>query len=339
MLQTSTTPHPGHFIPGFDNFRFFNHAQTVSLPSLILLVALAERSSGAYRLWFAVASVWWALIFVTGARGTVLGVLAGLMTVVATRKGDSRRWVSELLRTGLVGVVLYCVFFLAVPAVLGRGHWDQISSVINRSVTHPVSDRGRIWWLAVEMISDSPLLGAGPAHFAHAAPKVDFGAHPHNWVLQIGAEWGLIALLALCVAVALAFRALLGSAAKIDSSDRANHSMLCAWISIGVGILADGLVSGLIVMPVSQLWIALYLGLAWGWTATRHNAYREAAPPAQGWLPGCAFVGLILLSIALYLLGVFPEVKNLQQHEEETFTPAMYPNGVLRPRIWSAGHF
>lgn len=33
----------------------------------------------------------------------------------------------------------------------------------------------------------------------------------------------------------------------------------------GAAILLDGLVSGPLVMPVSQLWLAIYAGLAWGW--------------------------------------------------------------------------
>ena len=46
--------------------------------------------------------------------------------------------------------------------------------------------------MAVERqeLRSSPWLGIGPMQFAALASVV--GAHPHNWPLQVAAEWGLL---------------------------------------------------------------------------------------------------------------------------------------------------
>ena len=62
---------------------------------------------------------------------------------------------------------------------------------------------------------------------------------------------------------AYALRALHCCGAQLSPSDAANQAMLTCWLATGAAILLDGLVSGLLVMPVSQLWLAIYAGLAW----------------------------------------------------------------------------
>lgn len=83
------------------------------------------------------------------------------------------------------------------------------------------------------------------------------------------------ALLCLCGAVGLAMRRLVRTVRLIPAGDANSHTMLATWIAIGVAILVDGLVSGLIVMPASQLLIALYLGCAAGWCMSFNPAGRS----------------------------------------------------------------
>ena len=96
------------------------------------------------------------------------------------------------------------------------------------------------------MIQADPWAGAGPAHFAHYGRDLPFGAHPHNWVLQIGSEWGLPALVCLCAALLLSFRRL---SRHGNFASENKLALPAAWWVTGTAIVVDGLFSGIILMP------------------------------------------------------------------------------------------
>lgn len=145
--------------------------------------------------------------------------------------------------------------------------------MVQRSVESPASSRTVLWWRAWELVAAHPFLGVGPLHFAHDSAALNLPAHPHNWVMQIGAEWGLPAL------------------------------------------LVDGLLSGLIVMPVSQLLIVLY-----------GAGYRR-------WLAAA----VVLASMAALLYGAWPGLPVALRLEAEPSTP---PTGnIYNPRLWRDGMF
>jgi putative inorganic carbon (HCO3(-)) transporter len=156
--------------------------------------------------------------------------------------------------------------------------------------------------------------------------------------LQIGCEWGIPALLCLMAAIGLGFKRLLAVRQYLDSNDVNNHTTLAAWLTIGVAILVDGLVSGLIVMPTSQLWIALYIGCAWGWTVSM-------TPPTQMKTVRLSMTirlgGILILLASLYFLfnGLWSEILNLPAYEEQNMQKDRYPDAILHPRIWAGGYF
>uniref|UniRef100_UPI00293D8038 O-antigen ligase family protein n=1 Tax=Janthinobacterium sp. TaxID=1871054 RepID=UPI00293D8038 len=262
------------FAPGFSNYRFLNHAQTVSLPLLVLLAVLDRPAGKARPLWLGLAGFWWALLMLFGARGSIIGLLGAGLAVALLRRRHARALCATLCLTAALGALIYAVFFAALPLALGMQPFGALQDLAQRTAVDAGSGRMPLWRAASGLIAAHPWLGAGPLHFAHYA--VDKGAaHPHDWVLQIGAEWGLPALLCLCLAILSAARALLDKVAALAPEDARNHSIGAAWIWIGGAVLVDGLVSGLIVMPLSQLMIALYLGCALAWT-------RAPAPAPLG---------------------------------------------------------
>lgn len=335
LIKHGGQPSNAWLILGFDNYRFFNHVQTISLPLLGLLVC---RSNGGKKniLPWIVTSVWWTLLFVSAGRGTFIGLLAGVSVSLFCLRRDAWLWCRVMLWSALIGLGVYLLFYVLVPLSLGLQPFGFLFSVIGRTIENPDSSRWPLWVRAWEIMMAHPWLGAGPLHFAHFGRDVQIGAHPHNWVLQIACEWGIPALFCLTSAMAIGFKSLLATRQYLDPTDVKNQAALAAWIATGVAILVDGLVSGLIAMPTSQLWIVLYLGCAWGWVVSIR--------PAQAWISltrGVRISGVIAMLAAIYFLanGLWPEILNLPAYEEQNLQKGLYANPLYRPRIWLGGFF
>jgi hypothetical protein len=121
-------------------------------------------------------------------------------------------------------------------------------------------------------------------------------------------------------------------------SDVKNRLTLAAWLTIGVAILVDGLVSGLIVMPTSQLWIALYIGCAWGWTTSMGGSEILIRRQPSTIVRVCGALGMLAL-IFFLVNGLWPEILNLPLYEEQNLQKNLYTNPAFRPRIWLGGYF
>ena len=340
VLQSGTQPHASEFIIGFNSYRFFNHIQTISLPLLgLLTLRSAQRgSAGANRAryWWLLLSLWWMLLFVSAGRGTLVGIVAGMTMAIFWCRQQALPWCRVMLLSAIAGLAAYGVFFLLFPMLMGLQPFGLLNGIVDRSIENPSSSRGALWQRAIEMTMSHPLLGAGPLHFAHYGRDINNGAHPHSWPLQIAAEWGIPALLCLSAVIFITFRRLLGSARMIALNDLQNQAVLTTWLATGIAILTDGLVSGLIVMPSSQLWIVIYIGCAWGWTSSFvRGGSAEKLIISIKMKIGLSFLVLIML----FFLGevLWPEIIDLQgrQNRESELHPGMH----LAPRIWGSGYF
>jgi O-antigen ligase len=327
------------FTPGFNNYRFFNHTQTVTLPLLVALIVLAPRGTMIRWAWTLLTALWWALIAVTSARGTLLGLVVGCIVALALRRRHAGAFLKTMALTAVGGAVIYVVFFFLIPEAAGFHPFGVLARTVERTVANPDSGRMALWIRAVDMIAQHPLLGVGPLHFAHSVVDPTMASHPHDWALQIGAEWGLPALLCLCLAIGSGTRALARSGARIPDSDVRNRAILAALLVTGAAILVDGMVSGSLVMPQSQLAIALYLGCAVGWN--RALGVGSDAVPAQlpmAWRVGAAaVVAAAMLALAA---GVWPEIVDRANGEPLTAQQEAANHGYAYwPRLWRAGRF
>jgi putative inorganic carbon (hco3(-)) transporter len=333
----NAVPEAGDFTPGFSNIRHFNHVETVGLPLLALLYVLSPKSSRLRALTIIPAAVWWAVLLATGGRGTAIGLLAGVAVVLVLRRRAALPLLRALVLACVAGIAVYTLFFVALPVMAGRPPFGEAGSLIQRTVADPSSGRTLLWKLAVELIAAHPWLGVGPLHFAHYGAKLNLGAHPHDWVLQIAVEWGVPALLALCTAIGFALRALWRAGQSVGVKDTESQNMFSAWLLIGVAILVDGLVSGNIVMPQSQLMIVLYLACAIGWTTTVSRA-RPAAL-ATG---GSILVRLIAISAVVTLAwSVAPQFVDKATADMAKPRGATIAElfGYTWPRLWRDGFF
>ncbi|GAB3427368.1 O-antigen ligase family protein [Massilia solisilvae] len=323
------------FTPGFSNIRFFNHVQTSTLPLLVLLCSLTPRASRLRWLWLAVTAYWWMALYATTARGTLAGMAAACAAAAFLLRGAALPYLRQVGLTAMLGVVGYVVLLVIVPALLGAQGIGAFTFAVERTVTDPASGRLPLWHQAVTLILQHPLLGVGPMHFAHFGRPVHQGAHPHDWLLQIASEWGLPALVCLLAAIAIVLRALVRAARQVDAHDRNNRAVAAALLVGAVAILVDGTVSGIIVMPQSQLGIALYLACATGW-------YRTVVPVTQVSGAGgtARLVGAVLVVATMAgLANLLPD--GLARLRAEPLSPALEAvnAGPSWPRLWKEGYF
>ena len=152
------------------------------------------------------AMIAWCLIVVcwVGSMGAKAGIVVGTLTGLIF-------WVLRR-RPGTAG--LLC---LAILAVL------QVSLVVLASradtIVPPLVERGGkfkslafrldYWHGAMEIFAQHPITGVGPGQFGKAYPSVkpiraaEEVAHPHNWLLNMAAEWGIFGLLGTVTALVL----------------------------------------------------------------------------------------------------------------------------------------
>lgn len=320
---------------GFSNIRFFNHVQTVLLP-LAVLTYLQSPRGGHWR-WssFALAACWWALLFVTQARASVLGLGAGCVFAFALRRASARDFLKAMILSALAGVLVYVLAFILLPKFAGLQGFSTATDLMRRTAADPTSSRNLLWKLALELIAAHPLLGVGPYHFAHEGATLGWGAHPHNFIMQIGAEWGVPALLCLLGAIGFGMRRLAGTGARIAQADLSGQQTLAALLATGAAILVDGLFSGVLVMPQSQLGIMLYLACAAGWV---RSLDRDAAPRAGTTLHRLS-AGLAAIALCGLAFAVAPSVLGHASHAPLTPAEKAVNPGTRWPRMWEAGYF
>jgi O-antigen ligase len=323
------------FTTNFSNIRFFNHVQTSTLPLLVLLCCLTPRGSRFRWLWLAVTAYWWMALFATNGRGTLLGTAVGCIAVAVLVRRRAAPFLRQVALTAALGLLAYFLFLTVVPVLLGTEGMRSFAYTLHRTAVDPSSQRAPLWHLAAGLVAQHPWLGVGPMQFARVTTPLHMGSHPHDWLLQIAAEWGLPALACLLAAIAFGVRALFQAAAHVRPGDAANHATFAALLMGAVAILVDGLVSGILVMPQSQLAIALYLGCAIGWQRTVVPVVRT--PPA-GVRRGAAAV-CVAVALSGVITGAWPEAGARLRGEELTPAEQTLNTGLYWPRLWKAGHF
>ncbi|MGY3023611.1 putative inorganic carbon (HCO3(-)) transporter [Pseudomonas lurida] len=321
FTSATRTLDPDVLLSGFSNKRFYGQFQTFTLPLLalpLLIPALSRSLKGAV---FVLLCVWWMIAIGGGTRGTWLGM--GAAGVVVSVLGPwGRRWLGWQLAAVLGGLLLYWLLFTVLADYLGI----QILNDARDRLTTSLSGRGPIWWQAWHMLVERPWLGFGPMHFADIANEI--AAHPHQAILQWASEWGVPS--ALCVAV-LAWRggwATFGLLRKRGQcAERADLMRLCLFAAL-VGALVQSMVDGVIVMPNSQVWLALVVG----WLMALH--VWRAPLAAELPLAWRAWKTLSVLAVGLLIVIAARDVPHIKQAQQQYLDSH---GGWLQPRFWAQG--
>lgn len=156
----------------------------------------------------------------SGSRGPVFVLCA--MALFVTIRTLVRAPAAAERRLAVLGglVALTAIVAAAVPGLLPDLSLDRFAlffdfvggSVSGAGTTGDTSSSARmdLFGVALTMFQDRPLLGAGTAGFEALSPiyvgPVAADAYPHNAVLQLAAEHGIIGVAVFCAVVVVALR-------------------------------------------------------------------------------------------------------------------------------------
>jgi O-antigen ligase len=310
-------------ISGFGNIRFFNQYQTWTLPLFgAALVAMPRQWRVGRGVLLGLMALWWMLVFASNVRGTLLAMIVAAVGVWLLFRSASWSWIRvQVLALG-VGLGLYYVLFAtgAPPVVEKVGEEVQYSRRLQQ------------WLLCLEIVRENLLLGAGPMHFAW--PPLNFvrTAHPHNALFQWLAEWGLPSTLAVSGLVTWGgWRWIDRECGGVEECDRAPRALRVGLVASVLAGAAHALVSGLLVMPLSQVLLVLVGGWAWG----RYRHRGEAGRNVRLVQARSVFFGLLLAAMAVVGTGL----SDLATTEERraAFRDAT-DRGSYSPRYWTQGY-
>jgi len=243
---------------GFSNIRFFNQYQvwTISLLPLPLLIypTLDKRLLISLKI---IAIGWAVLLFASGSRGAVISIVLAMFITLITFKQEAKSLIKLNTTILISGAITYLILFKLIPPLLDSQiiiGWKGIDNI-----THS-SGRIALWQLAIQYILDNPWLGIGPMHYAYY-PGPTHG-HPHNSLLQWASEMGIPSTLLLLTLVSSGLYSWVNKFHRLNQENNlpvSSHLWLSLFCSICSGLIYS-LVSGVIVMPLSQVMMAFITG-------------------------------------------------------------------------------
>ncbi|SDF38434.1 O-antigen ligase [Pseudomonas seleniipraecipitans] len=298
---------------GFSNPRFFGQFQVMLLPVMALLIEKCRqqrRTAIALLLGLALVTQW-CIAFTLGGRGMWLGLLVGHLALLLV---NYRLWRILALQVGaaLLGCLLFLLLFKLIP------QWLELDPILRDNLRAGLSGRERIWQMAWEMALVNPWLGVGPMHYSAVYNPI--AAHPHQVVLQWLAEWGFPAAF---MALALGVWGLQHSVRHLRAV-ASNELDAGLWLAI-LGALVLAQVDGVFVMPYTETWLALLIGIALA-------RWAKPATPLLAQQLACAIVAIpVLVVLGKVLINEAPGL----------FQDYNVHMGVQRidgaPRFWSQG--
>lgn len=285
----------------FVNVRFFADVIVVCFP--FLLGGYLSSSRSLSRAFFAFVAVCvLGLGIFSGSRALLLGLFVAMTIVFLFAKGF-RAQVAIFCGLALIGALLQSwlmsnYFFLrSVPVVS--------SSDILRSVDG-LSGRWVLWGAALGGWLENPFYGVGEGRFACLSGVGH--AHPHFFLLQVLVEQGLFALLAFLICLLWFFKqAVKDAQAKVEPV-----SLVVLAAYTGAGVMS--FFSGVLLMPISQFFFVLMLGLGLSrWQLPSFLVNRKV-------------VFLVCLIIAVLVVLAMGEMKNDLELQAKLLQPQ---NGMV----------
>lgn len=308
-------------LEGFSNRRFYGQFQTFTLPLLAFPLLLTELKRSIKSSIFSLLACWWLIAIVGGTRGTWLG-MAVAASALSLCGGRGLQWLRWQVKAMLIGLGLYWLIFSVLADWLGV---ELVNSAAGR-LTTTLSARDIIWMQAWEMIKDRPFLGFGPMHFANIHNLI--AAHPHQAILQWACEWGVPSAILVGSLVVRGVWATFRQVRRRHLSEKPVDLLrMCLFASL-MGALAQAMVDGVIVMPYSQLWLAIVVGWLMGIHEWPANSGSGSQLIRQG--------GMVLMALFIAFL-VYAVAHDFPNREERKTQFGRDFGGFYQPRFWQQG--
>lgn len=327
---------------GFVNIRYWSHVATWLLPILPLAVLIGPLRE--YRLWRALvaigAGIWWWIIFLSASRGSIVGVVTGVLIIAFCFGRQSWPWLRQFAAYLLAGGAIWLVLSVLVP-------WLFLGETELRSVHATSSGRLPLFSEAWQMGVQHFPFGMGPqswlTHDLLTQEYVEsskFG-HPHNMYLMWAAEYGWLLVFLLTVfAVHCIFLFWKRRTASLLDGESKDIAVLCGVAASVIGALVHAGVSAVFIAPGSMLVGVLVLAGFWALIVPCglfDGQGVRANPKSTGRLLFAASLAtFIVLLWLLWLDQVHAYYVDMRADEtyykEELKQPTM-------PRFWLHGNF
>ena len=187
-------PHPPHF-----NWEYFGLAVSnirqvgfYCIVGLMAAIGCASRVRGARALAYAAAGATvLALACWSGSRGALVAyICATVLGWLLMRPLRTLHFVGISALTFVVGGSASLLLSIPEPVF---GFRRMVSSVSEAHNTDPSSGRLRMWDGAWHAVLRRPLLGYGEGQFGRVVPQIQgIYLHPHDLILQLLFQWGVI---------------------------------------------------------------------------------------------------------------------------------------------------
>lgn len=311
---------------GLSNPRFAGQMLCLAIPLLPVASSASPRPSARAAV-TAIAVVAWSSVIGSGSRTAWLALLAAAALALALRRrAAAREWFRHQALWAAGGAVLYWLAFSFLPGLFNYAVFVEQGRL---TAIGSIEARLELWRFAWSDALQSSLVGIGPMHFAYA--ERGLGAHPHNFWLQLLAEWGVVVFVATAYALTRVLVSLWNRSREFAALDLQGVYVvsilfaLCAW-------LVASQFDGVMVVPTSQVVSMVVLALA-------VNAVRRQDRPSNGVafalasrVPAIALVTVAALSILTLPLSPLGSPS-----QRQAAWRAERPGQILWPRFWSQG--
>jgi hypothetical protein len=309
----------------FANVRFFGQYQAYVLLLMALPVPLlALRGFWRFVAYFMAAN-FWALQWMVGSRAVWVGFVAAMAVTTLALPGKRRQWVVMQVIPMAVGGLIFAAFSWSMQASPRATPIPAINSVMERS-GESNTERLILAQSALGLAARHPLTGVGPGQFGvnYAETRA---AHPHNSPLQLLAEYGVPSGTA-----GILLGALLVMYAVVQIRRRSLQRFDPVSTALGAAVimgLVDALFSGNLIMPHSQVCLAIIAG----WLLGRQRpapAMPYVSPERQRqWRVG----------LALTVAGAAAVSAVLAFEYLSLIVDMPYPPALRIPNFWQYGRF
>ncbi|MFC0509177.1 O-antigen ligase family protein [Micromonospora costi] len=179
------------------NINYTSYTLVTGAVLTVVLLRVGPRSRVVRSALFGTLAVSVYGVLLTGSKGATIGLIAGALYLVLARFGPRLTW--AVARVGVPALILL-IPFKAATTFETTARW--LDSLFGRE-TGDLSGRLEVWPIAVSAWMEQPVTGLGPGLFRVVNP---LGVGPHNLLLTVGTDLGLIGVILYgsTIAVALA---------------------------------------------------------------------------------------------------------------------------------------
>lgn len=312
----------------FANVRFFSQYQAYSLFLVLSPTFLLDMRPKWRVLLYVVAMNFWALQWIVSTRAVWVGLAVATLAVGGFAREGKFNWLRIQLITVAGGGIIYLIFTGVIAALPNATLVpNAVGSIVERG-SESVSERINLWRAALDFVASRPLLGVGPGQFGLQSYPMS-AAHPHNFPMQMLAEYGLVAGMG---GIALMVALLIMAVQVIRNGLTPGPDMIgkCLASSLIMG-LTDAQFSGNLIMPHSQILFCAVAGWFIGRIHVLNPVLRAESSLDQNGRLKVAFVAVSILAV---ITTIAIGIRYLSAVED------MRP-GVQKgnPHFWNYGRF